>query len=159
MAVGFCGTQNTIWGVPRQIRTICNQDFRIRPRLRENVHAYRETPLRLAKSRLTAVARLHSACGRLSQPYGLPAPLSGELRRKTSPERGGGPRVAWRWGFAGHRIPTRESTANPYNPRRTFYVFALEFAKSQLPTAKPLSQPVRAASSPFRGALRALKKY
>ena len=37
------------------------------------------TPLRLAKSRLTAVARLHGACGRTSQP----------VRAASSPFRGG----------------------------------------------------------------------
>ena len=41
---------------------------RIRPGFYKAVGACRETPLRLAKSRLTAVARLHSARGRLSQP-------------------------------------------------------------------------------------------
>jgi len=40
---------------------------RIRPGFHKAVSAYRETPLRLAKSRLTAVARLHGACGRTSQ--------------------------------------------------------------------------------------------
>ena len=40
---------------------------RIRPGFHKGMSAYRETPLRLAKSRLTAVARLHGACGRTSQ--------------------------------------------------------------------------------------------
>ena len=40
---------------------------RIRPGFHDDVGACRETPLRLAKSRLTAVARLHGACGRTSQ--------------------------------------------------------------------------------------------
>ena len=40
---------------------------RIRPGFHKAVSACRETPLRLAKSRLTAVARLHGACGRTSQ--------------------------------------------------------------------------------------------
>ena len=40
---------------------------RICPRFHKAIGAYRETPLRLAKSRLTAVARLHGACGRTSQ--------------------------------------------------------------------------------------------
>ena len=43
---------------------------RIRPGFHEAITAYRETPLRLAKSRLTAVARLHGACGRTSQAQG-----------------------------------------------------------------------------------------
>ena len=41
---------------------------RIRPGFYKAVGACCETPLRLAKSRLTAVARLHGACGRTSQP-------------------------------------------------------------------------------------------
>ena len=41
--------------------------LRIRPGFHKGMSAYRETPLRLAKSRLTAVARLHGACGRTSQ--------------------------------------------------------------------------------------------
>ena len=41
---------------------------RIRPGFYKAVGACRETPLRLAKSRLTAVARLHGACASLSQP-------------------------------------------------------------------------------------------
>ena len=41
--------------------------MRIRPGFYETVSACRETLLRLAKSRLTAVARLHGACGRTSQ--------------------------------------------------------------------------------------------
>ena len=41
--------------------------LRIRPGFHKAVSACRETPLRLAKSRLTAVARLHGACGRTSQ--------------------------------------------------------------------------------------------
>ena len=40
---------------------------RIRLGYHEAIGAYRETPLRLAKSRLMAVARLHGACGRTSQ--------------------------------------------------------------------------------------------
>ena len=58
-------------GKPRRI-------LRIRPRFRRTITTYRETPLRLAKSRLTAVARLHSACASLSQP----------LRAASSPFRG-----------------------------------------------------------------------
>ena len=41
---------------------------RIRLRFHKTVSACRETPLRLAKSRLAAVARLHGACASLSQP-------------------------------------------------------------------------------------------
>ncbi len=48
-------------GKPRRI-------VRIRPRFHKTASACRETPLRLAKSRLTAVARLHGACASLSQP-------------------------------------------------------------------------------------------
>ena len=52
----------------------------IRPGFYKTVGACRETPLRLAKSRLTAVARLHGACAsHKSAPLGLPAPLSGAL--------------------------------------------------------------------------------
>ena len=47
-------------GKPREI-------VRIRPGFYKTVSTYRKTPLRLAKSRLTAVARLHGACGRTSQ--------------------------------------------------------------------------------------------
>ena len=43
---------------------------RIRLRLYMALSAYRKPPLRLAKSRLTAVARLHGACGRTSQAQG-----------------------------------------------------------------------------------------
>ena len=42
--------------------------LRIRPWFHKTAGAYCETPLRLAKSRLAAVARLHGACGRTSQP-------------------------------------------------------------------------------------------
>ena len=48
--------------------------LRIRPGFHKAVSACRETPLRLAKSRLTAVARLHGACAsHKSGPLGLPA--------------------------------------------------------------------------------------
>ena len=49
---------------------------RIRLRLYMALNAYRKTPLRLAKSRLTAVARLHGACAsHKSGPRGLTAQL------------------------------------------------------------------------------------
>ena len=73
------------------------------------------------------------------RPFGLPAPLSGEPG-ETSPERGGGPRVAWRWGFAVRRIPFGKPEANSHNPKRTCYVFARNFIKPRVPAAKPLSQ-------------------
>ena len=44
------------------------ETLRIRPKFHKTAGTYRETPLRLAKSRLAAVARLHGACGRTSQP-------------------------------------------------------------------------------------------
>ena len=61
-------------------------------------------PLRLAKSRLTAVARLHGACASLSQPLRAASSPIGEPSL-TSPERGGGPRVSVAEGFAVRRIP------------------------------------------------------
>ena len=52
--------------------------LRIRLRFHKAADAYRETPLRLAKSRLTAVARLHGACGRTSQAlWACPFPFQG----------------------------------------------------------------------------------
>ena len=39
--------------------------------------------------------------------------------------------------------------ANSYNPKRTFYGFASNFIRLWVPTAKPLSQPLRPASSPI----------
>ena len=52
--------------------------LRIRPGFHKAVSAYCETPLRLAKSRLTAVARLHGACGRTSQaPWACQLPFQG----------------------------------------------------------------------------------
>ena len=57
---------------------------RIRPRFQKTITAYR-TPLRLAKSRLTAVARLHSACASLSQPLQAASSPIGEPRGLTPP--------------------------------------------------------------------------
>ena len=53
---------------------------RIRPTLSKTTTACRKTPLRLAKSRLTAVARLHGACGRTSQaPWACQLPFQGRF--------------------------------------------------------------------------------
>ena len=95
--------------------------LRIRPRFHETITAYRKTPLRLAKSRLTAVARLHSACGRTSQPCRFRSAVKSASSpigepSLTSPERGGGPRVSVAEGFAVRRIPFRKSRANPHRP-------------------------------------------
>ena len=54
--------------------------LRIRLGYHEAIGACRETPLRLAKSRLTAVARLHGACGRTSQPLRAASSPIGEPR-------------------------------------------------------------------------------
>ncbi len=54
--------------------------LRIRPGFHKGMSAYRETPLRLAKSRLTAVARLHGACASLSQPLRAASSPIGEPR-------------------------------------------------------------------------------
>ena len=58
---------------------------RICPRFHKAIGACRETPLRLAKSRLTAVARLHSACASLSQPLRAASSPIGEPRGLTRP--------------------------------------------------------------------------
>ena len=58
---------------------------RIRLMFHKTVSACRETPLRLAKSRLTAVARLHGACGRTSQaPWACQLPFQGRFGRTNS---------------------------------------------------------------------------
>ena len=62
--------------------------LRIRPGFHKGMSAYRETPLRLAKSRLTAVARLHSACGHLSQPVRAASSPIGEPRAVQPPLKG-----------------------------------------------------------------------
>ena len=58
---------------------------RICPRFHKTVGACRETLLRLAKSRLTAVARLHSACASLSQPLWAASSPIGEPRASLPP--------------------------------------------------------------------------
>ena len=108
---------------------------RICPRFHKAIGACRETPLRLAKSRLTAVARLHSACASLSQP----------LRAASSPigEPSGLLRI--RLGYHEAIGACRETP--------------LRLAKSRLTAVArlhgacaSLSQPLRAASSPIGGA-------
>ena len=76
---------------------------RIRPGFHKDMGAYCKTPLRLAKSRLTAVARLHGACGRTSQPLRAASSPIGEPS-PTSPERGGR-RIAPEGSAAVRRIP------------------------------------------------------
>ena len=57
---------------------------RIRPRFHKTITAYRETPLRLAKSRLAAVARVHGACGRTRQAlWACQLPFQERLGKKT----------------------------------------------------------------------------
>ena len=65
--------------------------LRIRLGYHEAIGACRKTPLRLAKSRLTAVARLHGACGRTSQAV---RPASSPFRGAflAAPFGGGAPR-------------------------------------------------------------------
>ena len=55
------------FGLPAPPKGEPRGPLRIRPGFHKGMSAYRETPLRLAKSRLTAVARLHGACASLSQ--------------------------------------------------------------------------------------------
>ena len=72
--------------------------LRIRPRFHKTIGAYRETPLRLAKSRLTAVARLHGACGRTSQPrWGCQLPFQGSQERIDLPFQGRVGFLTLRW--------------------------------------------------------------
>ena len=54
-------------GAPASPRGKPSGLLRLRLGYHEAIGAYRETPLRLAKSRLAAVARLHGACGRTRQ--------------------------------------------------------------------------------------------
>ena len=66
------------WGAPASPRGKPREMLRIRPEFHKNSTACRKTPLRLAKSRLTAVARLHGACGRTSQAlWACPFPFQG----------------------------------------------------------------------------------
>ena len=46
------------------------------------------------------------------RPMACQLPFQGSVGRKTSPARGGGPRVAWRRGFAVRRIPLGKPQAN-----------------------------------------------
>ena len=72
--------------------------LRIRPRFHKTIGAYRETPLRLAKSRLTAVARLHGACGRTSQAlWACQLPFQGSQGRINLPFQGRVGFLTLRW--------------------------------------------------------------
>ena len=145
MAEGFRSTQNTTQTEPRQIRTIPNGHSTDSPKLSRARSRLPQTPLRFAKSRLAAVARLHSACGRLSQAYGLPAPLTGEPGEKPPLQGEEGRAQAWRRGSAVRRTPPKQNQGKFVQSQTDILRIR---PSSQEPVAvyrKPLCDSLRAA--------------